>query len=178
MDCPDFLNKKLPLFSVRAWGKWKKDKIFQVINGKQFIREYTVYDGSIKNHLKPFYSKFAAAVWNWQKLNISQRRPFNARATKLGLQISGYNYFISLYMRDKLEDFMGYPDPHHKSHEKGGLDELDLTGLGVVGLLVYRIAEGENVIIEDTEQYFLSESCFIDGSGTISINGSGLVGIY
>jgi len=125
---PDFLNTRLPLFSLRVRGKWKKDVIFQVINGKQFLRKYTAYDGSEKAHLKPYYSKFAAAVWNWQQMPLYQRRWFNSRASKLGLQMSGYNYFIRLYMKDKLGDLVAYPDPHHLSHEKNGPDEVRTSG--------------------------------------------------
>lgn len=128
MYVPDFLNTRLPLFSLRVRGKWKKDVIFQVINGKQFLRKYTAYDGSEKNHLKPYYSKFAAAIWNWQQMPLQQRRWFNSRASKLGLQMSGYNYFIRLYMLDKLGDFVAYPDPHHLSHEPGGDDEVRASG--------------------------------------------------
>lgn len=131
MAIPDFLNTRLPLLSVRARGKWKDQKIFQVIKGKQFLRAYTVYDGSAKGHLIPFQSKFAAAVWNWQNMPQIMRRVFISRAAKLGLRISGYNYFISLYMRDKLEDYMAYPDPHHLSHEIGGADTIDLSGLPI-----------------------------------------------
>jgi len=129
MPIPDFLNTRLPLLSIRVRGEWQKDKIFQVIHGKQFIREYTEYDGSAKGHLIPFQSKFAAAVWNWQHMPESEKQWFRARESKLGLRISGYNYFISLYMRDKLEAYMGYPDPHHLSHEKGGTDEINCSGL-------------------------------------------------
>ncbi len=128
MYVPDFLNTRLPLFSIRVRGKWKKDVIFQVIRGKQFLRKYSEYDGSEKDHLKPYYSKFAAAIWNWQQMQLRQRRWFNSRASKLGLQMSGYNYFIRLYMKDKLGDFMAYPDPHRLSHEKNGDDEVRVSG--------------------------------------------------
>ena len=129
MTIPDFLTTSLPLFSVRVRGEWQKNKIFQVIHGKQIIRDYTVYDGSAKGHLIPFQSKFAAAVWRWQQMSQVEKQPFTSRAAKLGLRISGYNYFISLYLRDKLEVEVGYPDPHHASHEKDGADEIDITGL-------------------------------------------------
>ena len=129
MECPDFLTARFPLFSLRVRGKWKDEVIFQVVNGIQVVRTYSEYDGSTKPHMTRYWSKFAAAVWNWQQLSINQKAWFHSRASKLGLQLSGYNYFISLYMRDKLEDFMGYPDPHKLSHQKGGADELDLTDL-------------------------------------------------
>lgn len=128
MDVPCFLNTRLPLFSLRVRGKWKKDVIFQVINGRQCMRSYSAYDGSEKDHLKPFYSKFAAAIWFWQQMPLNQRRWFNSRASKLGLQMSGYNYFIRLYTTDKLGDFVAYPDPHHLSHERLGADEVRASG--------------------------------------------------
>lgn len=129
MVTPNLFTLRMPLLSIRVRGEWQKEKIFQVIKGKQFIRSYTEYDGSAKGHLIQFQSKFAAAVWNWQKLETELKAWFHSRASKLGLQYSGYNYFISLYMRDKLEDFMGYPDPHSLSHQKNGADELNVTGL-------------------------------------------------
>lgn len=178
MEVPDFLNTRLPLLSLRVRGAWKKDKIFQVIHGKQTIRTYSEYDGSAKGHLIKFQSKFAAAVWRWQQMSYNEHRWFISRAAKLGLQISGYNHFISLYMRNKLEDEVGYPDPHHLSHEKDGDDELDLTGLEGVGLTLYRIIEGEAVIIEDYEQLFLADELIIEGSGSLEINGNGLLAIY
>ena len=129
MDVPDILSKELPLLSCRVRGAWQKSVIFQVIKGRQIVREYTTYDGSAKGYLIPFQSKFSAAVKSWQKLPYSSRRWFIARATKLSLQISGYNYYISLYLQDKLGGLMAYPDPHHLSHELGGLDPLDISGL-------------------------------------------------
>jgi streptogramin lyase len=152
MGIPDFLNTRLPLFSIRVRGKWKNSKIFQVIKGKQFLRAYTEYDGSAKGHLIKFQSKFAAAVWSWQQMAYNDRRFYISRASKLGLRISGYNYFISLYMRDKLEGDMGYPDPHHLSHEKGGADEISVKDLS--GLLADEQNAGKikGVIIDDTEK--------------------------
>lgn len=102
MEIPDYLNIRLPLFSIRVRGKWKNQKIFQVIHGKQFIRSYSTYDGSPKPHLIPYQPKFAAAVAAWQVLPSDSRRWYHSRASKLGLRISGYNYYISLYLRDKL----------------------------------------------------------------------------
>lgn len=107
MDVPNYLTKTLPLFSLRVRGKWKKDVIFQVINGKQIVRPYTAYDGSAKAHLVQFQGKFAKAVLSWQSLPYSSKRWFISRAAKLGLRISGYNYYISLYLRDRLGSFPG-----------------------------------------------------------------------
>ncbi|MBA7576563.1 hypothetical protein ES708_18404 [subsurface metagenome] len=129
MDIPNIFTTQLPLLSARARGAWKKLKIFQVIKGKQVIREYSEYDGSAKGHLIKFQSKWAAAVWNWQQMPQTKRRFYISRAAKLGLRTTGFNYFISLYMRDKLEEYPMYPDPHHLSHEKSGADEISIEGL-------------------------------------------------
>lgn len=107
MDIPDYLTSTLPLFSLRVRGKWKKDVIFQVIKGKQIVRNYTDYDGSAKTHLVQFQSKFAEAVFSWQALPAVSKRWYNAREAKLGLRISGYNFYISLYLRDKLDGLPG-----------------------------------------------------------------------
>jgi len=102
MEVPDFLNTRLPLFSIRVRGKWFKTHIFQVIHGKQFLRTYSAYDGSAKAHLVPFQPKFSAAVSSWQGLPAADRRWYHSRAAKLGKRMSGYNYYLSLYLRDKL----------------------------------------------------------------------------
>ncbi len=111
MEIPDYLNTRMPLFSVRARGQWKKQKIFQVIKGKQALRSYSEYDGSAKPQLEIFQPDFAAAVYIWQHLDYSERRWYIHRAAKLGLRISGYNYFISLFVRGKTGDtYMGIID--------------------------------------------------------------------
>ena len=141
MEIPDYLNVQTPLFSVRARGQWKKQKIFQVIKGKQALRNYSNYDGSAKPQLVTFQPDFAAAVYIWQHLDYSERRWYIHRAAKLGLRISGYNYFISLFVQGKTGDrYMGIIDdliterlaalfPHHTRHEDAGDDEISITDL-------------------------------------------------
>ena len=102
MIVPDLTTLQMPLLSIRARGKWKNEVIFQVIHGKQFRRSYSVYDGSAKAHLVPFQPKFAAGVRSWQALDLSIRRWYHSRASKLGKQMTGFNYYLSLYLRDKL----------------------------------------------------------------------------
>ena len=129
MDVPSVITKKLPLLSIRARGEWQKDVIFQVIHGKQIVRTYSNYDSSAKSHLIKYQSKFAAAVRVWQGLSHPQKRWYTSRAAKLGKQMLGFNYFIQLYMLGKGGLDMGYPDPHHLSHEKNGLDVILLKNL-------------------------------------------------
>ena len=147
MDVPDYLNKNLPLFSARVKGAWKKTKIFQVIHGKQRIREYTAYDGSPTAHLVPTYSKFAAAVAKWQGLSDTQKRRYTSRAAKLGLKLPGYNFFISLYLRGKEGLDVGYPDPHHLSHEKGGADPVNADAGLIKGVIIDDTAKADQKVL-------------------------------
>jgi len=102
MIVPDYTTPRLPLFSIRVRGAWEKTLIFQVIHGKQVTRKYSAYDGSAKTHLIPYQPKFAAAVLSWQSLGDQQKRWYTSRAAKLGKQLAGYHYYLSLYLRDKL----------------------------------------------------------------------------
>jgi len=42
----------------------------------------------------------------------------------------------------------------------------------------YKIATGESVAIESYEQFLLTDTYIIEGTGTLTINGSGLIAIY
>lgn len=89
-----------PMASTQVRGKWRNRIIYQVINGKQRRRRYTPYDSSPKPHLTPFMPKFAEAVALWKTFPAETRSALNARASKLGLQYSGYNFWIKLWLKD------------------------------------------------------------------------------
>jgi len=96
------LSYQTPLFSIRARGKWRDQVVFEVLNGKQYHRVLTDYDRSAKPHLVRYQPKFAAGVHAWQALGPEQKRWYTSRAAKLGKQLAGYHYYLSLYLKDKL----------------------------------------------------------------------------
>lgn len=96
------LDTAMPLLSIQAWGLWKGQWIFQRRRGRTYVRTASVYDLSPKAHLLPYQPKFAGAVAAWQGLSLAQKRFYTGQASKRGLRISGYNHFISLYLRDKI----------------------------------------------------------------------------
>jgi len=97
------LSYQTPLFSVRAHGKWRDQVVFEVLHGKQYHRVLTDYDRSAKAHLIPYQPAFAVAVATWQAQTVEVKRWYHSRAAKLGLRITGFNYWISLSLRGKLE---------------------------------------------------------------------------
>jgi len=46
------------------------------------------------------------------------------------------------------------------------------------GIVTYRIATGETVILADYEQLFIADEYIIEGTGTLTINDSGLLAIH
>jgi hypothetical protein len=92
-----------PFMVHRKRGKWTNRIIYQVVHGKQRRRCYTPYDGSPKIYLTPFQPKFAEAVALWKTFSASTKAMLNARASKLGLKCSGYNFWISLWIKDNPE---------------------------------------------------------------------------
>jgi hypothetical protein len=89
-----------PDMSDRLRGHWGTRAIFQTRGGEQVIRRMTPYVAAPKDHLTPFWPKFREAVALWKTFPIETRTQLNARASRLGLRYSGYNYFISLYIKD------------------------------------------------------------------------------
>ena len=89
-----------PFMSVRKKTHWIHRVIYQTIKGRQRHRRYTPYDGSPKEHLTPFMPKFAEAVALWKTFPAETKTALNARASKLGLQYSGYNHWLSLWLKD------------------------------------------------------------------------------
>jgi len=92
----------LPLSSLSAWGMWNREIIFFRYRGGDRRRSVSVYDLSVKPHLIPYQSKFALAVAAWQVLPDPDKKYYSSTASRRGLQLSGYNFFISLFLKDKL----------------------------------------------------------------------------
>lgn len=96
------LSYRTPLFSVRARGLWADKYIFEVRGGKQYWRMASAYDLAVKDHLDQYQGGFAEAVRAWQEQTPATKRWYHSRASKLGLKFSGFNYWISLYMKGKI----------------------------------------------------------------------------
>lgn len=97
------LSYRTPLFSIRVRGKWRDRVVFEVLHGKQYHRVLTDYDRSAKSHLVPYQAPFAAAVAAWQEQRPEVKRWYHSRASKLGLRITGFNYWISVSLKGQLE---------------------------------------------------------------------------
>lgn len=105
-----FCNPKLPLLSLRVRGLWMKRYIFQMSNGTQQCRVASAYDMSVKSWMPPTWPGFRSAVAAWQGLGQATKARLDSRATKLGLRMSGFNYFIRLFIKNlpALSDY--YPE--------------------------------------------------------------------
>jgi hypothetical protein len=98
---PSVTTKQLPLLSVRVRGGWKGQKIFQVIRNKQFVRRFSDYDKSAKAHLTPFQAAFRDGVALWKNLDITEKKLLDARAIYLKKHCSGFNLFLSTYLKSR-----------------------------------------------------------------------------
>jgi len=105
-----FMHSSLPLLSLRVRGIWMKRYIFQMSNGSQQVRFASAYDMSTKAWMPPYWPAFRGAVLAWQGLSLPTKKRLNARASKLGLRYSGYNYFISLYLKSSPHLSEYYPE--------------------------------------------------------------------
>ena len=89
-----------PFMNPQCRGRCIKRAVFYVSRGRQMVRRYRPYDGMPKDHLATWSTKLAAAVIAWRSLTAASKVDLNAEASRLGLRYSGYNYFISLYIKD------------------------------------------------------------------------------
>lgn len=97
------MTAELPLLSARAWGEWQRRVIFQRYKGGTKVRAYSVYAGMAKPYLVQYQPKFAAGQAAWKTLSLATQRRLTARASKLGLQMDGRNYFMRLWLKDHYE---------------------------------------------------------------------------
>jgi hypothetical protein len=89
-----------PFMNPQVRGRWIKRAVFYTWRGRQMVRRYRPYDGMPKDHLATWSIKLRSAVLAWQSLTAASKVVLNAEASRLGLRYSGYNYFISLYVKD------------------------------------------------------------------------------
>jgi len=89
-----------PDMTDRLRGHWGKRAIFQMKDGTQVVRRMTPYEAGPKDHLTQYWPKLREAVALWKTFDVDTKRILNAEASMLGLRCAGYNYFISLYIKD------------------------------------------------------------------------------
>jgi len=93
---------------IRTRGQWAKRVIYYIKWGRQHVRRYTPYDGSPKDHLAPYSLKLMEATFLWHLLDDETKRRLDSDASRLGLRLSGWNYFTKLYLDDnpKWQEYM------------------------------------------------------------------------
>jgi len=89
-----------PFMNPVVRGRWIKRAVFYTWRGRQMVRRYRPYDGMPKDHLTPWAVKLASSVAAWRSLTAASKVALDSEASRLGLRYSGYNYFISLYLKD------------------------------------------------------------------------------
>jgi len=109
-DAYSFLSERIPLLGIQTRGNWQRQIIFQRYKGGVKVRKYSVYAGMAKSHLVPYQPKFAAGQAAWKTLSFSTQRRLTSRASKLGLQTTGRNYFMSLWLKDHHELNQYWPE--------------------------------------------------------------------
>jgi hypothetical protein len=85
--------------SVLVKNKWLNLYVYYVVGQCQYKRNYVIpfnpqTPGQQANRLK-----FSQAVNAWQTMSILDRRLWNIYADDLQIQMSGYNLFISRFMK-------------------------------------------------------------------------------
>jgi len=98
-----------PDMSDRLRGHWGKRAIFQTRAGEQVIRRMTPYMAGPKDYLTPYWPKFREAVALWKSFDVGTKRILNAEASMLGKKYSGYNLWISFWIKDNPERLQYLP---------------------------------------------------------------------
>lgn len=96
----DFFVSKLPLASLRTSGQFAGRIVYYCINGRQLKQTYSVYRGSPKAHLAAWSDKFSQASAAYHALSPAGLALLRAAAKRRPRPSTGYNYFLSLFMRD------------------------------------------------------------------------------
>lgn len=84
--------------------------VFYLRNNKQCVRTYAVPRNPDTASQRNVRSSFADAVKSWQALKSEERYKYTRKAR--GRNMSGYNYFISEYMKEKISSGL---NPQEKS---------------------------------------------------------------
>lgn len=78
-------------------GTIGKSETACIRNGKQYVRTYVIpNDPKTKKQMEQ-RKKYASAVETWKELSDNEKQVYNNRA--MGLNMSGYNLFISEFTR-------------------------------------------------------------------------------
>ena len=96
----DFFVHNLPLASLRASGQFAGRCVYYCINGRQLKQTYSVYRASPKAHLASWSDKFSSGAAAYHSLSPSGLALLRADAQARPIPATGYNYFLSLFMRD------------------------------------------------------------------------------
>lgn len=82
---------------------WKSGKLgnYVIVNrkGKIFKRIYIKPKQPGTPKQLEIWEKFKNAVMSWHNLTEEEKKYYNEKVKKLKLSMTGFNYFISLYLR-------------------------------------------------------------------------------
>jgi hypothetical protein len=102
-------NKKLPLLSIRVRGAWASTHVFQVLHGRQYIRKLSAIELAGHRSSDAHYALTLAGIRAWQSLTRELKIKLDRQASKRGLRMAGYHYFMRLWFKNRpaLKDY--YP---------------------------------------------------------------------
>lgn len=99
----------LPLNCIAIRGEWEKKVVFQKVKSKTVARRYPggrVWGNGWPNEPTSkqlqWTGKFSAGCKAWWALSEQQREQYRQIVKKKRLAQYGFNYFLSLYLRDKI----------------------------------------------------------------------------
>ncbi|MBA7472759.1 hypothetical protein ES707_08091 [subsurface metagenome] len=96
-----YIRPTWPLYSLAAWGKWPAAGVwFQRFRGKTRIYKLPEYPYRRSPDQATRRNRFAAAVAAWQALDFPTRQLWHFDCWPHGKRMSGYNWFISNFMRE------------------------------------------------------------------------------
>lgn len=83
---------------VKIHGQLGKTFIYYVVNGRQLKRRYNVQQNIEHSQQKRVHSVFRMANQKWNTLNQEQKKEWKKK-DQYNPTMSGYNYFISQYLK-------------------------------------------------------------------------------
>lgn len=90
---------KHPSYITSSGGKMG-DLVFYSIRDRQYARLYVKPANPDTSEQRFIRKTFGDAVRTWQKLTHEEKRKYNKKALRLSM--TGYNLYISIFMRDNL----------------------------------------------------------------------------
>lgn len=85
--------------SVRVYGKFSRAIVFQKYKSLVIVRAFPRYSYLRTPQQDILRKKFALGVKRWQAMDLITQYVW--RALAYGLEMSGYEYFLSQHMRDR-----------------------------------------------------------------------------